>query len=94
MYVISYDLSNNRLRNKVAKELENYGRRVQYSVFECRISKAQMRELYGKLLPIIQKEPEGSIRIYLLCAGCEKQIQTLGMKNQGMTEEEEELFII
>lgn len=94
MYVISYDLSNNKLRNKVAKELENYGRRVQYSVFECRISKKQMEQLYEKLLPIMQKEPEGNIRIYRLCMNCEEQIQTIGIKNECMTAAEEDIFVI
>lgn len=94
MYVISYDLSNNRLRNKIAKELKNYGQRVQYSVFECRISKKQMEQLYEKLVPIMQKEQEGNIRIYQLCANCEARIKTIGVKNAGMTKEEEELFII
>lgn len=54
----------------------------------------QMKILYEKLLMIILEEPEGSIRIYRLCIHCEKQIQTIGIKNQVMTEEEEKLFII
>ena len=33
MYVITYDISADKLRNKVAKLLEGYGRRVQYSCF-------------------------------------------------------------
>lgn len=94
MYVVSYDLSNNKLRNKVAKELENYGRRVQYSVFECRISKKQMEQLYKKLLPIMQREPEGNIRIYRICMNCEEQIQTIGIKNECMTAAEEDIFVI
>ena len=36
MYIVSYDITSNKLRRKIAKELENYGVRVQYSVFECR----------------------------------------------------------
>lgn len=94
MFVVSYDLSNDKLRNKVAKELENYGRRVQYSVFECCISKKQMEQLYGKLLPIMQKEPAGSIRIYRICMNCEKQVRTIGIKNKEMTAAEEDIFII
>lgn len=43
MYVISYDISNDKIRTKIAKELENYGRRVQFSVFECRISLSQFK---------------------------------------------------
>ncbi len=95
MYVISYDLSNDKVRGKVAKELENYGRRIQYSVFECRISKKQMQQLYTKLLLIMQKEQDGNIRIYQICLRCEEQIQTIGLKNESiLTGEEDDIFII
>ena len=46
MYVISYDIVSDKLRNKVAKILLDYGKRVQYSVFECYISQKQFEELY------------------------------------------------
>ncbi|MFW0884731.1 CRISPR-associated endonuclease Cas2 [Candidatus Acidulodesulfobacterium sp. H_13] len=32
--IISYDTSNDRKRNKIAKTLIDFGTRVQYSVFE------------------------------------------------------------
>ncbi len=32
LYLVSYDFSSDKVRNKVAKLLEAYGRRVQYSV--------------------------------------------------------------
>ncbi|NJS40953.1 CRISPR-associated endonuclease Cas2 [Candidatus Gracilibacteria bacterium] len=34
MLLISYDISNTRLRSKLSKELQKHGRRIQYSVFE------------------------------------------------------------
>lgn len=49
MYVVSYDISSNRLRNKVAEVLLEYGRRMQYSVFECDISEDKFGELYKRL---------------------------------------------
>lgn len=94
MYVISYDLSSNRLRNKVAKELENYGKRVQYSVFECRITQKQLRELYQKLSNIMLAEENGSIRIYSICANCETKVRIIGIKESGLTTEEEDLFVV
>lgn len=96
MYVISYDLSNNRLRQKVAKELENYGKRVQYSVFECDISQKQLDILYPKLARIMQEEDEGNIRIYTICKNCQEKLQTIGIEpdTEGLSQEEEELFIV
>ena len=66
----------------------------QYSVFECCISKKQMERLYGELLPVMQQEPEGNIRIYRICMNCEKQIQTIGIKNKEIMAAEGDIFVI
>ena len=94
MYVISYDIEKDRIRNKIARTLEDYGRRVQYSVFECRIEKKQFDKLYGKLAGLMTDEEEGNIRIYNICANCETRIATIGIKKSPLSAEEEDLFII
>ena len=94
MYVISYDIEKDKTRNKIAKTLENYGQRVQYSVFECHIKSKQLDELYSKLAKLMTDEEEGNIRIYTICANCEAKIATIGVKKTAMTAGEEELFII
>ena len=53
MYIVSYDIASDRLRNRIARTLEGYGRRVQYSVFECELSEKRYKELYEKLLKLI-----------------------------------------
>jgi len=35
LILVSYDIPNDRRRVKIAKTLEDFGDRVQYSVFEC-----------------------------------------------------------
>lgn len=90
MYVVSYDIVKDRTRNKIAKELSNYGKRVQYSVFECKISDHQMNELYFKLTKLIQGE-EGSIRIYHLCANCLKRLAIIGAEDE---KEDSSLIVI
>ena len=94
MYLISYDITNDRIRGKIAKELSGYGQRVQYSVFECRITEPQYRELYQKLVALMQEEEEGNIRIYNICGKCEQKLNTIGIENTAMTLEKEELIII
>lgn len=79
MYIVSYDITNDRCRNKIAKELENYGLRVQYSVFECDITKKKMDELYEKLIKLLQKDSTGNIRIYSLCETCKGKTRILGV---------------
>ena len=94
MYVISYDIEKDKVRNKIAKTLEDYGRRVQYSVFECHITLKQYDRLYSKLARLMTDEEEGNIRFYNICANCEAKIATIGVRNQAMTQGKEELFII
>lgn len=78
MYVVSYDICSDRLRNKVAKTLLDYGKRVQYSVFECRISQKQFDEMYKKLTLLLAGSSEDSIRVYHLCGKCDAEIRELG----------------
>lgn len=94
MYVISYDISNDRLRSKVAKLLEGYGRRVQYSVFECCLTEKQFSILYEKMTFLLSGTGESGIRLYQLCGKCEKNIQVIGVEKYLFTPEEEDLFII
>lgn len=77
MYLISYDITDTKVRNKVAKELENYGRRVQYSVFECELSVRQYHILYQKLFGLMTNA-EGNIRLYMLCPSCTSKTVQIG----------------
>jgi len=76
--VISYDIEDDKKRFKVAQILENYGTRVQYSVFECIINEQQLKEIKEKTKNIIDKEKD-SIRFYIICEGCLKKIEIIGI---------------
>ena len=94
MYVISYDITSNKLRNKIAKTLEGYGRRVQYSVFECRITLKQYEILYKKLLELMKDVTEGNIRIYKICMNCEQNITTIGIVKKEVELNKKDIFIV
>lgn len=80
--LISYDVNTltsagrRRLR-KVAKALEGYGQRVQFSVFECTLSDALLEKLRGKLLDIIDRQ-EDNLRIYYLAGPRERYLEAYG----------------
>jgi CRISPR-associated protein Cas2 len=74
--VVSYDISNDRVRNKVMKTLRDFGSHVQYSVFECRLKKQEIRQLKSRLSQIIN--PTDSIRIYYLCKEDVNRTEFLG----------------
>jgi CRISPR-associated protein Cas2 len=76
--VISYDIEDDKKRYKVSQILENYGTRVQYSVFECIINEQQLKEIKEKTKNIIDKEKD-SIRVYIICENCLKKIDIIGI---------------
>lgn len=75
--LVSYDISNDRRRSKVAKTLEDFGRRVQYSVFECLLQPAEFTRLNRALRPWVV-DPQDSIRFYFISADDLTRIQVLG----------------
>ncbi len=74
MLLVSYDISNDKLRSRFSKFLKKFGHRLQYSVFEIRNSR--------RILSIIKKEIENdfeksfdetdSIIIFDLSEQCKK----------------------
>lgn len=83
MMLVSYDVARDengakRLRH-VAKLLEDYGQRVQYSVFECLVDPAQWIELKNKLLKEINPDYD-SLRFYSLGANWQRKVEHVGQK--------------
>ena len=63
---ICYDIRGaNRLR-LVSDELENYGQRVQRSLFECYLDENELKELKGRLSVLIDWEKD-HVRFYRMC---------------------------
>jgi CRISPR-associated protein Cas2 len=90
LIVISYDVANDRRRTRLAKELENFGRRVQYSVFECLLDVRQLERLRTRLLRRIEAS-EDSIRIYSLCQDCRAKVEVHGL---GTVTEDPKVYVV
>ncbi len=54
--IISYDIQSNRRRRRVFRCLERWGLAAQYSVFECRLTRAQAEELFLQLEALIDEK--------------------------------------
>src|SRR6056297_1515430 len=84
MVLVSYDVSTvdrigrRRLR-RVAKKCEDYGVRVQNSVFECCLDPAKWTVLKKYLLEIFN-ENEDSLRFYYMGKNWEKRVEHHGSK--------------
>lgn len=84
MVLVSYDVSTvdkrgrTRLR-RVAKCCQDYGQRVQNSVFECLVDPAQWTALRARLMQLY-KEEEDSLRFYFLGANWKNRVEHHGTK--------------
>jgi CRISPR-associated protein Cas2 len=84
LVLVSYDVSTTdpggpKRLHRVAKACQNYGQRVQYSVFECIVDPAQWAVLKHKLTDIIDKELD-SLRFYYLGSNWRRRIEYVGVK--------------
>jgi CRISPR-associated protein Cas2 len=68
-YIISYDITDNRMRNKVCRLLKDHGSHVQYSVFECELEPAELTQLLKEASPLLNGQQD-SLRVYSLCRNC------------------------
>lgn len=75
--VVSYDIPDDKRRTKVMKIVEGYGQRAQYSVFECEVRPADLRELRERLQAVIQEQWD-DVRFYALCEVCLANVTVLG----------------
>lgn len=83
LVLITYDVNTesasgrSRLR-KVAKQCENYGRRVQNSVFECILDQAQSVLLKAILTDLIDESVD-SLRFYYLGNQYKTKVEHVGV---------------
>ena len=76
-FVVAYDISSDKRRNKVHKVLSGFGQWTQFSLFELFLTDKEYILLQNKLEKILNTEKD-SVRFYPLCAACLKQVETVG----------------
>jgi CRISPR-associated protein Cas2 len=76
-YIVAYDLSSDKRRNKVHKILSGFGQWTQYSLFELFVNDKELVLLQNKLEKVLNAEKD-SVRFYPLCAACLKNVETVG----------------
>lgn len=77
LYVIAYDIPDDKRRKSISDILEGYGSRVQYSVFECVLSQSKYDEL-RKRLRYQFEEGEDSLRFYPISGHTANQVEIWG----------------
>jgi CRISPR-associated protein Cas2 len=84
LVVVSYDvntedLAGRRRLRRIARICQDYGQRVQFSVFECEVSPARWVELRARLLASLDESVD-SVRFYNLGAEGKRRIEHIGAK--------------
>jgi len=82
--LVSYDVSTSdsagpRRLHKVAKACQDYGQRVQKSVFECIVDPAQWAVLKQRLIDQIDQGKD-SLRFYYLGSNWRRRVEHVGAK--------------
>lgn len=84
LVLVTYDVctesdgGEKRLR-RIAKLCQDYGQRVQYSVFECLVDPVQWTLLKERLIHEMDAERD-SLRFYFLGANWKKRVEHIGAK--------------
>jgi len=76
-WVVAYDIPEDRRRGKLAQLLENFGDRVQYSVFEVIAEESDIEGLVKKIESVIEVD-EDKVRLYPLCETCAGKVMVVG----------------
>lgn len=77
LYLIAYDIANPKRLARIASVCEDYGVRVQYSLFECHLEPRQMESLWLSLLDEID-DSEDRIVAYSMDSRCARDTRTAG----------------
>ena len=77
LYVVCYDIGDDKVRNQISVRLLDYGVRIQESVFEC-ILDEEARERMLERLDKIPLADTDRVRIYRMCQNCVGAVKIYG----------------
>ena len=76
-FVVCYDVADDKKRTALARILEGWGTRVQFSAFELSVTVNKINELASSIEQLLDPD-EDRCHIYRLCADCAKQRKAIG----------------
>lgn len=75
--LIAYDITDPKRLAKIARHCEDYGVRVQYSVFECRLEAELFSRFWDELVALLDPTSDRLVA-YRVCHACAKEIHLAG----------------
>jgi len=81
LYVVTYDIRDDKRWRRVFKLMRGYGDHLQYSVFRCELSDRERIELMEKLTQVIKHDEDQVLMFPLGPAGGQREVNVhaLGM---------------
>jgi len=79
-YLVSYDICDPKRLRRVARVLEGFGTRLQYSVFECPLNPTRLAQLKSELAPELNHEQD---QVLFVSLGLESSDATLNIEAMG-----------
>lgn len=80
-YLVSYDISNPKRLRKVARALEGFGVRLQYSVFECPLDDVRLAKLKLELQELLKHDED---QVLFVSLGPSAKDATLIIDSMGL----------
>ena len=71
-HLLAYDIRDPKRLRKVAKCLEGYGTRIQYSIFRCRLDREALEKLHWELNQIMESEDD--LLVMPMCSSCAAKV--------------------
>lgn len=78
MYVICYDITENKIRNKVAEYLKGIAYRIQYSLFMADLNDRELEKVKINLSGLIRIAEKPLLLIVPVCKSCKQKIWKVG----------------
>jgi CRISPR-associated protein Cas2 len=69
-YLVSYDISDPKRLRRIARIMEGYGYRVQFSVFQCPLDDLRLEQLKADVVPAINSDED---QVLIVCLGPESE---------------------
>lgn len=77
LWVIVYDIADDRRRGRLHTALLGFGTPVQFSVFECWVTAEEFAQLQKRVQKVIRPRKD-HVRYYFLCNSCAQRASATG----------------
>ena len=88
-FYICYDITEDKVRDKIVAYLESFAHRIQYSVFYCSLDEDQVTLVKKELQKITRNAENPLLLVIPVCKSCDKKTWM-----KGIPLESEDSFII